>query len=81
MQFFLGLPVSALGILMILKAESFLRTFGPMGWAEKHLGPGQSKFGYQLIGGVITFIGFTMVFGLYNSFIGWILSPLIKTVG
>ncbi len=79
LRFFGGLLITALGIWMTVKSESFLKAFGPIGWFERHLGTeGGSRLGYKFIGVLIAFIGFLIMTGMINGFMAWLLGPLMR---
>ncbi len=51
MKYFVALLAIAVGCLLIIKTEWFLENFGPIAWAEEHLGTeGGSRLMYKLIG-------------------------------
>lgn len=55
MKYFIAILASAVGILLVIKAEWFYENFGAIEWAEAHMGTaGGSRLLYKLIG--ITFI-------------------------
>ena len=57
----LGLAVMAVGFLMVWKTEYLMSWFGSVSWAEEHLGTGQSRFFYKLLGILVAFIGIFIV--------------------
>ena len=76
----IGLVIAAIGIIIVIKSEWFMRNFGEIEFAEKHLGTaGGTRFFYKLIGIFIAAMGFMLATGLMYGFLGWILGPLIKT--
>lgn len=82
LNFFGGLIIVFIGALIIVKREWFLANFGRMEFFEEKLGIyGGSRLAYLLVGLVAIFIGFSIAFGLINSFLGWILSPLTRYQG
>ncbi len=51
MKYFIGISAIIVGVLMILKTEWFVRSFGASAWAEQHLGTsGGTRLMYKLIG-------------------------------
>ena len=75
-----GLVVTALGFLIVYKSEWFLNNFGRISFFENHLGGGGTRLGYKLIGIGVMIIGMMIMTGMISGFLGWILSPLIKTM-
>lgn len=75
----LGLLLSALGVIFIVKTEWFLNNFGRIGFFERHLGiQGGSRLGYKIVGLIIIFFGLLMTVNLFGSFWEVVLSPLTK---
>ena len=70
MQYFIGVLIVALGVLMVLKTEWFLENFGTIEWAESNLGTsGGSRLMYKLIGTFGIFIGFLLITNMFGGFI------------
>lgn len=79
MRIFMGLLISAVGILMTIKSEWLYENMGAIPSAERWLGSsGGSRLFYKLIGMLITFIGFFMVTGLLGKIILWVFLPLFS---
>jgi hypothetical protein len=79
MHIIYGLLITTGGVAMIFYSESLLRNIGRIGFFEAHLSSaGGSRLGYKLIGIVLTFIGIILLTGLYDNFMQWLLSPLIR---
>jgi len=82
MMFVIGLIVMLVGLAIVVKTEAFMSAFGRIGFFEKFFGTeGGSRLGYNLIGLLAVFIGFLMVAGLIDAFLGWLLGPLLKYGG
>lgn len=81
MHFIIGIIGMAAGALMVIYSEKIYNAFGPIPWFEKYLGTeGGSRLGYKLIG-ILAFFIFMLVFlNLHQSFILWILSPIIRPI-
>jgi len=63
----------------VLKTDGILSFFGTIPFFDKHFGAdGGSRLGYKLIGVLIIFLGFLIMFGLIDNFILWMFSPLTK---
>ena len=79
MHYIIGLIGMAIGALIVIYSEKIFNAFGVIPFFEKYLGTeGGSRLGYKLIG-ILAFFIFMLVFlNLHQSFILWILSPLIK---
>jgi len=70
-QFLLGAAALALGIVMVIKSESFLNLFGRMDWAEEHLAnSGGSRLMYKIIGIIFIFLGLLAVTGQFGDVAG-----------
>jgi len=78
LKVFIGLIITAIGFLLVIYSEWFLRNFGRVAWAEKYLGTeGGTRLFYKFLGLLGIFIGLLIITGLFSSFAEWILSPLI----
>ena len=78
----IGLLVTAVSTILIIKTEWFVQNIGRNSWAETHLGTeGGTRLMYKLIGLTGITMGLFLITGLYDSFIRWLLGPLIKTSG
>jgi hypothetical protein len=78
-QIILGLAVTAVGFLLVIKTDWFLDNFGRLPFFENHLATeGGSRFGYKLVGIIFIIIGFMIATGLIGAFITWLISPLTK---
>lgn len=51
---------------------------GPWGWAEKHLGAGQTATAYVFIGIFTFFVSITLIFGLLDDMVGGIIKPFLR---
>jgi hypothetical protein len=79
MKFILGIIILILGVVIVMKSESFLRFFGRIGFFEKHLGTeGGSRLGYKMIGIFFIFIGILTMTGMIDGFMNWVLSPILS---
>jgi hypothetical protein len=74
-QIIIGIIIAAIGALMTIKTEGFLRTFGQIPWAEVHLGGGSRMF-YKLLGIGAIIVGFLVITNMWQAPIVWILGPL-----
>lgn len=75
MHYLIGLGVSGIGVLLVLKSEWFFENFGSIAWAEEHLGTnGGSRLMYKFIGLALIFIGFMLITNLFEGF-------LVGTIG
>lgn len=75
MRYFIGIVMSVVGLLLILKTEWFIQNFGTSAWAEEHLGyNGGTRLMYKVIGLILIFFGFMAITNLLNDF-------LLGTVG
>ena len=76
----IGLIITIISSLIVIKTEWLVQNIGHNTWAETHLGAeGGTRLMYKLIGVLGIIIGLFLITGLYDSFIRWLLSPLIRT--
>ena len=73
----IGLLLAAAGLFMVLRTPSIEDFFGPVDWAERHLG-GTSMF-YKLLGVLVCFIGFMVITNLWDAFLVVVLGPLFPS--
>jgi hypothetical protein len=68
----IGLPMTALGFVLVWKTEWFQYNVGSIAWAEEKLGSmGGSRFMYKIIGIVLIIVAFLMMTNLHKAaFIG-----------
>jgi len=79
MHIILGLIGMSVGVLMVIYSEKVYNAFGPVPWFEKYLGlEGGSRLGYKLIGLLIFFIFMLVLLNLFQGFMLWVLSPIIR---
>jgi hypothetical protein len=68
----LGLAVMVIGFLIVWKTERVFEWFGTNDFAEKKLGPGQSRFFYKLVGTGVAFLGMfiatNVISDIFSSF-------------
>lgn len=70
MRYILGIIGVALGVLLIIKTESIIQSFGTSAWAEQHMGTsGGTRLMYKLIGLAIVFIAMLGMTGLLGGVI------------
>ena len=70
MQYVIGILLVLLGVVFVIKSEWFLANFGPISWAEQHLGTeGGSRLMYKLLGLIFIFFGMLLVTNLMNVFL------------
>lgn len=78
-QVILGILMMVGGVFMVLKTEWLMSNFGRIAWFEEKLGTeGGSRLGYKLLGILTIFVGVIFMTGSGSSFLGWVLSPLIR---
>ena len=79
MHFIIGLIGMVVGALMVIYSEKLLNAFGSIPFFEKYLGTeGGSRLGYKLIGMLVFFIFMLVFLNLFQGFILWVLSPIIR---
>lgn len=70
---------TAVGVMMNLKTESFLRFTGKIAWAEKHLGvEGGTRLFYKLLGLLIILISWIYAFNWMNGLLEFLLGGLFR---
>lgn len=70
---------TALGLMMNLKTESFLRFTGKIAWAEKYLGiEGGTRLFYKLLGLLIIFLSWMYAFNWFNALLEFLLGGLFQ---
>lgn len=78
-QIILGAIMIAAGAGAVIKTEWLMNNFGRIAWFEEKFGSdGGSRLGYKLIGVVVLTIGIIVMTGSGDSFMRWLLSPLLK---
>lgn len=75
-QLLIGIAIAAVGIVFVLRTRDVLDFFGPIDWAEQHLG-GSSMF-YKLLGVVVSLIGFIVATDLWDAFLNATLGQLFS---
>ncbi len=79
MAIVLGILITTIGALLVIKTEWFMNNFGRIGWFEEKLGAeGGSRLGYKIIGGLFLLVGIITMTGGGPGLMGWLLSPLLK---
>ncbi|NQU77168.1 hypothetical protein HQ544_00555 [Candidatus Falkowbacteria bacterium] len=59
---------------MVIKTDWFYNFLGPLPFAEKYLNTeGGSVLAYKAIGLIAVFVGFLMIFNLFEIFLKWVL--------
>ncbi len=82
LRYILGPLGILIGVILVLKAEWFLKNFGRMEWAEKYLSTeGGTRLAYKLLGILIIIICFMIMTGFFQVLLLKILGPLFRGVG
>jgi hypothetical protein len=82
MKFVIGLILAFFGLIFVTKTEWFMNNIGAIEFFEEKLSTsGGSRFGYKLLGMFLIFLGVLAMTGLIDGFLGFVLSPLIRTMG
>jgi len=77
----LGIIIAGTGVLIILKTESIIATFGAIAWAEEHLGSsGGTRLFYKLFGLILILLGFATITGIFQGLLLTFGSPLFSTL-
>jgi hypothetical protein len=78
MNFFIGLVITIISALLVIKTDWLVSNFGHMAWAESKLGMfGGTRTLIKVIGVVFAFIGLMTMVGLQETILGWIAGFLI----
>lgn len=76
-QYIFGALGALLGIMMVLKTDVFLHSFGRIDWFEEHLATsGGSRAGYKIIGIVFILMALLALTGQFSSFAGGVLKKI-----
>ncbi|MEK7473193.1 MAG: hypothetical protein AAB668_00475 [Patescibacteria group bacterium] len=65
----LGAVILMVGVGFVWKTRDIYDFFGTVPFAEKYLGGGGSTLFYKLLGVLFCFIGFIVMFNLWNAFL------------
>ena len=79
LQIIIGLLMMVGGILL-LKYNYQVTNNLTISFAEEHLGPGGSYLLWKILAGLLIIAGFTVIFGIYDNIIAWVLSPLTNAI-
>ena len=75
----IGLIITALGTLTVIKTEAIVSQTGLSSWAERHLGSeGGTRLLYKLIGIIAIVIGMLVITGYYGNLLQWAFGPLFN---
>ena len=72
----IGIAIAAVGVVFVMRTRDILDFFGPIDWAEQHLG-GSSMF-YKLLGVVLCLIGFIVATDLWDAFLNATIGQLFS---
>jgi hypothetical protein len=79
-QIILGVLIVVGGVLL-LKYNYQVTNSMPIGFAEQHMGSGGSYLLWKILSILVIFAGLTVVFGVYDNILAWLVSPLTNAVG
>ncbi len=68
------------GGILLLKYNYQVTNNLTISFAEEHLGPGGSYLLWKILAGLLIIAGFTVIFGIYDNIIAWVLSPLTNAI-
>lgn len=74
-QILLGMLIIGVGFLTLIKNYQVTNSV-PLAFFEQKMGAGSSYMIWKIISVLLIFIGFTVIFGLHDNLLNWILSPL-----
>ena len=70
MKYFIGALMIAVGVVLVIKTEWFVRNFGHSAWAESKFGSsGGTRVMYKGIGIIFIFFGFLLVTNMMTGFL------------
>ena len=82
MRVILGLIISVVGALLVIKTERIIEQVGKNSWAEAKFGTyGGTRFMWKMIGLLAVFIGFVVMTNMTEGFIQGTLGKLITPPG
>ena len=78
MNFFVGLIITIISALLVIKTDWLVSNFGHMSWAEDKLGMfGGTRTLIKVIGVVFAFVGLMIMAGLQDNVLGWVAGFLL----
>jgi uncharacterized membrane protein YkgB len=78
-HFILGLIISTVSFILLIRNEWLINQTGTWDWAERHLGSeGGTRLFLKLISIFGMIIGFLVMTGMYQQFLRWLIGPLFK---
>ena len=75
LQIIIGTLMVISGVLLI-KNNFQVANNMRISFAENHLGPGGSYLLWKIISILLIFAGFSVIFGIYDNILSWVLSPV-----
>ncbi len=72
MKYIISLLIIAAGVVLIIKTDWFMKSFGRNAWAEQKLGPGGSWTFYKLIGVAFILCALFIMSGIMTSILDFI---------
>jgi 1,4-dihydroxy-2-naphthoate octaprenyltransferase len=79
MKYLIAIIMILAGFSMVWKTEWLVSNFGHVYFFEKYFGAeGGTRLGYKLIGMLVIFMGFLIISGMMEGFIGWLFGPLLR---
>ena len=78
-NFIVGVIMIAIGVLL-LKNNYQVANNIPISFAERHIGSGGSYTLWKLLAILVVIAGLTVMFGVYDNILSWLVSPLTNMV-
>ena len=78
-QIIIGTLMIISGVLLIKNNYQVANSMR-ISFAEDHLGPGGSFLLWKIMSVLFIFAGFTVIFGIYDNILTWVLSPVTNMI-
>lgn len=75
----IGIVLVAAGFGIVWKTRAIIGFFGPIDWADRHLGGGGTALMYKFIGIVLILVGFLWATNLWSAFLQATIGSIFPT--
>ena len=76
LRILLGIGITLVGFLMVLRTAFFIEYIGYIDWAEVKFGSGGTNLFYKLLGTLVMMLGFMVATNLWDALLGATLGSL-----